>query len=56
MKKVISVIILIALVFMLEFNFLEPLFKGAHKWVEPILAFMALIILLIWNDLLIKKK
>ena len=55
MKKILSVIILIAMIFMLEFNAFKNLLPDAHIWVESILAFGALIALLAWNDLLKKE-
>jgi len=54
-KKILSVIILIAMIFMLEFNAFKNLLPDAHIWVESILAFGALIALLAWNDLLKKE-
>lgn len=56
MKKILSVIILIALVFMLEFNLFRNLLPDAYVWVESILAFGALIGVLVWNDMLKKTK
>jgi len=55
MKKILSVIILIAMIFMLEFNAFKNLLPEAYIWVESILAFGALIGLLAWNDLLKKE-
>ena len=55
MKKILSVIILIVMIFMLEFNAFKNLLPEAYIWVESILAFGALIVLLAWNDFLKKK-
>ncbi|MEA3392497.1 MAG: hypothetical protein U9Q91_05920 [Candidatus Marinimicrobia bacterium] len=55
MKKILSVIILIALVFMLEFNLFRNLLPEAYIWVESILAFGTLIVLLAWNEFLKKE-
>jgi len=51
MKKIISLIILIALIFMLEFNLLEPILQNAFRWIEPLIAFLVIIALTVWNDL-----
>lgn len=56
MKKIVSAIILIALVFMLEFNLLESLLPDLHVWIEFIIAFAVMILLIIWNDLAGKKQ
>jgi len=56
MKKIISALILIALVFMLEFNLLEPLLPDIHVWIESITAFAVLILLILWNDQAVKKQ
>ena len=55
MKKVLSIVSLIAMVFMLEFNVFKNMLPEAYIWVESILAFGALIALLAWNDLLKKE-
>ncbi|MCK4812516.1 MAG: hypothetical protein KAT14_01110 [Candidatus Marinimicrobia bacterium] len=49
MKKIISVILLIAMVFMLEFNLLESVLPKLHPWVESILAFGAMAAVVFWN-------
>jgi len=49
MKKIISIILLIGMVFMLEFNFLQTLFPGLFAWIESILAFAILAGILLWN-------
>ena len=56
MKKTISVILLIAVVFMLEFNLLESVFEKAFRWIEPVLAFAVLIAISVWNNLYIKSE
>ncbi len=55
MKKILSVIILIAMIFMLEFNLFKNLLPDIYVWVESILAFGVLIGLLAWNDILKKS-
>ncbi len=49
MKKIISVILLIAMVFMLEFNLLDSILPRLYPWVESILAFVALAAVVFWN-------
>ncbi|MDZ7797776.1 MAG: hypothetical protein U5N56_12390 [Candidatus Marinimicrobia bacterium] len=56
MKKIISVILVTAMIFMLEFNLLQPVFHGAHVWIEPLLAFAGSAALLFWNGKFFKKK
>lgn len=51
MKKILSVIILIGMIVMLEFNLLKPLLGTLHQWIEPLIAFLAMILLIIWNGL-----
>lgn len=54
MKKVISVIILIAMIFMLEFNLFASILPQAHVWFEPILAAIILALMIMWNKVLKK--
>jgi hypothetical protein len=54
MKKVISIIILIAMIFMLEFNFFASLLPEAHVWFEPLLAMVILALMIMWNKVLKK--
>ncbi|MEA2077988.1 MAG: hypothetical protein U9O95_08230 [Candidatus Marinimicrobia bacterium] len=56
MKKVISAIVLIMMVIMLEFNLLKSIIPNIYVWVESILAFGILIVLIIWNNLPGKTK
>lgn len=56
MKKIISLLVIILMVFVLEFNLLGSLLPQAHIWVEPLLAFIAIAGLLIWNDLVHNRK
>ena len=46
---VLSIVILILMILMLEFNALRGVFPNAYMWIEPLLAFGALIILIIWH-------
>ncbi|MCF7833269.1 MAG: hypothetical protein K9N05_06825 [Candidatus Marinimicrobia bacterium] len=56
MKKILSIIILIAMIFMLEFNLFKNMLPEAYVWFESILAFGLLFGLLAWNDFLKKTK
>ena len=51
MRKIISILVLIAIVFMLEFNGLKTIISSAYQWIEPLAAFIVLIGLFFWNDL-----
>ena len=55
MKKLVSFIILIAMILMLEFNFLKNVIPNAYVWIEPILVFGAFMGILVWNGILKKK-
>lgn len=55
MKKILSALLLVAMIFMLEFNLLKPILENAYRWVEPVLAFSVLIAVSVWNDLHIKS-
>jgi hypothetical protein len=55
MKKIISVLVLILVILMLEFNFFEGWLPDAHAWIEIILAFLVLIAIIVWNKLHTKK-
>ena len=56
MKKIVSFIILIGVIFMLEFNILRNVMPNAYVWIESILAFGAFLGILVWNDILKKKQ
>ncbi len=49
MKKLTSIVLLIAMVVMLEFNLLEPVFPRLFPWLESGLAFILLAGLILWN-------
>lgn len=49
MKKIISVLLLILIIFILEFNCFRGLLPGAYAWIETILAFLVMAGVLIWN-------
>ena len=51
MKIILSIVILILMILMLEFNVLRGIFPNAYMWIEPLLAFGAMIALIIWNGL-----
>ncbi|MFA6618227.1 MAG: hypothetical protein WCT23_04065 [Candidatus Neomarinimicrobiota bacterium] len=55
MKKIISLILLLLMIFMLQFNWLEGLFPKIHIWIEALIAYAAIIIVFWWNGLLQKK-
>ncbi len=56
MKKIISVTLLLLMIFMLEFNWLEGVLPGIYIWVESILAIGVMISLIMWNDLIKRKS
>ncbi|MBN2780600.1 MAG: hypothetical protein JXR21_01400 [Candidatus Marinimicrobia bacterium] len=49
MKKITSIVLLIAMVLVLEFNLLEPVFPRLFPWIESGLAFILLAGLILWN-------
>lgn len=55
MKKILSIILFIAVIFMLEFNLLKALIPEAYVWVEILLAFVLMIVLSIWNGIFKKN-
>jgi|GEM_PF-1171078 len=56
MKKLVSFIILVLMVFMLEFNLFRNLLPEAYVWIESLLAFGTLFGVLAWNGMLKKTK
>jgi hypothetical protein len=51
MKKILSAILLIGMIIMLEFNLLKPVMGELHRWIEPLIAFLVMVLLIIWNGL-----
>lgn len=51
MKRILSIIILIGTIMMLEFNLLKPFTGAMHQWIEPVIAFGLMVVLIIWNGL-----
>lgn len=51
MKKAISVILLLLMIFMLEFNWLKGIMPELYVWFESFMAFAILIALIWWNGL-----
>lgn len=56
MKKIISLLVIILMVFVLEFNLLKSLLPEIHMWIEPLLAFIVIAGLLVWNDLIRNRR
>jgi hypothetical protein len=55
MKKTLSIIIAIVVIFMLEFNLLNTLIPQAYVWIEILLAFVLMAVLSIWNGIFKKN-
>lgn len=56
MKKLISAIILLLIIFMLEFNWLEGILPSIYIWIELIIAIALMFFIAQWNDLVNKVK
>lgn len=50
MKKIISVLALVLVMLMMEFNFFKGCLPDAYVWLETILAFVVLAAVLLWNN------
>ncbi len=50
MKKIISVLALVLIMLMLEFNFFKGCLPNTHVWFETILAFVVLAAVILWNN------